>query len=358
MPDTTPRSRRAPLLTAVAASFALVLFVAFAGAVPPQEGTDEAWTIELAAPAPHPSLAYERLDDLETLSCWGCHETIAEEWALTQHGHAWVDGHYQEALKTKRRPQSCYGCHIPTPLHQAPADRFGRKPRPREEEAEKRHFGISCRSCHAGPDDAILGPWGAETDAHKSQQGESFTELGSNRLCLACHKTTVGPVIGVGKDFDLELLEERGMSCVACHMHPVERPAATDDNDQPTAVRKGRSHLLQTPRDPAFLASSFALSARADGGRTLLTIKNRAGHRVPGLVDRKLAFRVEALDAAGAAVAEAEHTIDDVAYLPIFGAVDVALDAQAAKVRVTALHHAPGTDAPIPFLDGVELPVE
>ena len=311
----------------------------------------EAWSMELAEPAPHPSLAYERLPDLETLSCWGCHETIAEEWALTQHAHAWIDPVYQKAIADKRRPQSCHGCHIPSPLHEMPPERFGRKPRPRAEEVEKLHFGVSCRSCHQGPDGTILGPWGAPTDAHTSVKSEHFVEGGSNALCLACHRTTVGPVIGIGKDFELGGLPEREMSCVACHMQAVERPAATDDDDNPTQVRPGRSHLLQTPRDPAFLASSFDLSARVEGEETVLTIANRAGHRVPGLVERRLVMKATALGGGGAELSTGEHTIDDVAYLPLEGSVDLRLQGIATAVRVTGDHLPPGSEEAIRFLE-------
>ncbi len=340
----------------VAASLSLVAaLLAVAAGAAQDDAAGEAWELELAPPEPVNPL--EPIEDLGSLSCRGCHETIADEWAVTLHAHAWVDELYQEALKDKRRPQSCHGSHIPKPHHEMPAERFGRKPPPRTEEEGKLVHGITCRSCHGGPDGTILGPWGAPTDAHESVKSEHFVETGSNALCIACHRTTIGPVIGIAKDFDLARLEERGMSCVGCHMHPVERPAATDDDDNPTAVRPGRSHLLQTPRDPAFLAKSFGLSARNVAGKTSLTIKNRAGHRVPGLVDRRIVLTAEALDGAGAVISTVEHTIDATAYLPLEESIDLRFDAEAARVRVTGLHHMPGREEPVPFLD-VTLDVE
>jgi hypothetical protein len=124
----------------------------------------------------------------------------------------------------------------------------------------------------------------------------------------------------------------------------------------PAPARPGRSHALQTPRDPAFLAQAFALAARRAGGGVALLIENRAGHRVPGLVGRRLVFKVAALDAAGAVLAEAEHAIDDQAYLSVEGAVEVRLSADAAALRVAAMHHAPGDGEGIPFLSAT-LPV-
>ena len=70
-----------------------------------------------------------RLEDWESLDCAACHRAFAEEWAESLHALAWVDPHYQEALRGKRRPQACYGCHVPAPMHQATLpDSFSRKP--------------------------------------------------------------------------------------------------------------------------------------------------------------------------------------------------------------------------------------
>src|SRR5262245_14606896 len=82
-----------------------------------QAGTaGEPWSLALAAPAPHPSLALDPHPALERVDCARCHAAIAKEWSVTQHAHAWIDPVYQTALKDKRRPESCHGCHIPTPL--------------------------------------------------------------------------------------------------------------------------------------------------------------------------------------------------------------------------------------------------
>jgi hypothetical protein len=336
---------------------ACVLAPAALGLARQASPTGEAWTLALAPPAPHAALALEPLPALAQLDCARCHADIAREWSVTQHAHAWIDPVYQKALKDKRRPESCHGCHIPTPLLQEPEDRFGKKPLPRAADEEALELGIGCNACHAGKGGAIHGPFGAPTEAHASVRDERFLGTGSNALCSACHLTTVGPVIGVAKDFELAGLAARGMSCVGCHMQAVERPLGTDAGGAPTEPRAGRSHELQTPRDPAFLAQAFELAARREGGASVLSIKNRAGHRVPGLVDRRITFAVEALDAAGAVLTSAEHTLDATAYLPLEGEASVRLPVDAAALRVAGTHFPSAGQAGIPFLSRtLELP--
>jgi hypothetical protein len=341
---------------------ALSIAAVLTAAAPQQRADDaERWSLELRAVAPHPALALEPLPGADALDCAACHAEIAAEWAETQHAHAWIDPAFREMLATKRRPESCTGCHVPERLLAGDPARFGRKPAPRDEALEPLAHGVSCRSCHEGPDGAMHGPYpvagpdAVATDGHASAQDDRFAG-GSDALCAACHQTTIGPVIGIAKDYRVARLGERGASCVGCHMRPVERPIAADPDapDRAFPVRAGRSHRLQTPRDPAFLAAGFALSARRDGDAAVLRIANLAGHRVPGLVDRSLTFRVEARDATGAVVATAEHVVDATAHLPLEGAVDVRLDVPAAALRVVGEHRAPGHpghDAPIVFLE-------
>lgn len=289
--------------------------------------------------------------DLSGLDCATCHATIAEEWAGTRHATAWIDERYQEELAGKRRPQSCHGCHIPEPMH---LGTLGRKPAPRADEDDPHAFGVTCNSCHQGPDGAMLGPWGAETDAHASAVGESFTSAAaSNQLCISCHRTTIGPVIGIAKDFEVTGQEGKGLSCVGCHMRPVERPAAIVDGEA-GAVREGRSHALQTPRDPRFAALAFGLSARVDGGEIVVVVANQAGHRVPGLTTRSFLFRVDVQAADGSSLGTGELDITNRAYLPADGTHEIRVQpdgGEPARIHVTAHHTTPGVAAPIAILD-------
>ena len=298
----------------------------------------------------------------EDVACADCHREIAEEWAGTLHAQAWIDEVYQKALETKRRPQSCWGCHIPEPLHLAP---LGQKPRPRDDvEEDPRHHGVSCTSCHLGPDGVMLGPFesgpGNEiSGAHDSRQHESFVEgPGQDALCIACHRTNVGPVIGIAKDFELTRQADKGRSCVGCHMPEVERSHAVvtkDDGSVYTApVRPGRRHTLNTPRDPGFLAKAFELEPLPGG--VGLSVGNNAGHRIPGLKTRTMTFRVEALDADGAVLGSAEAVISAKDFLAVDGSLRIPVEtggAAAASLRVVGLHEWLGPPEPQVFVDEV-----
>ena len=215
-----------------------------------------------------------------------------------------------------------------------------------------RAHGIDCAACHEGEDGEMLGPWGIETDAHASAKNESFTTGGGNRLCIACHATNIGPVIGVAKDFNKTAVAKAGGSCVGCHMAPVERAHAIDpETGEAAPVREGRSHHLQTPRDPTFLRQAFRLEAMTRDDVTVVSITNRTGHRVPGLSLRTMEFRLELLDANGKTRAEVRHTIDKRRYLPVDEALEIELDGVGTTVHVLGDHDAPGYRLAVRFLD-------
>ena len=312
---------------------------------------EEDW--DLARPDPRVMLHPAQLSDLDSYDCATCHAEVVQEWAATAHGLSWADEHYQAAVQKKRRPELCYGCHIPEPLLVAGLEK---RPRPRE---QARQLGISCESCHEGPDGVMLGPRGEAVAAHATQRSEYMIGAGSNALCAACHSTNIGPVIGVAKDFVASGQAERGRSCVGCHMAKVERRWAEVPGDDATIpVRLGRSHALQTPRDPAFLRRAFAVEWRTSGKRSRVVLKNRAGHRVPGLIGRELTFRAELLDDAGAVVERAELVLDAQSYLPVDGTVEIRLAESGARVHLVGEHIDPRADEPIPFLDERLSPTE
>lgn len=318
----------------------------------------------LSAPLPAPPAAAgdegpPRMDDgrphraegWEELDCAACHRAQAEEWSESLHALAWVDPHYREELGRMRRPEGCHGCHAPEPLHLGD---LGAKPAPRDGAGEPRALGISCRSCHQGPDGTILGPFGAPTDAHPSVQSPSFMKEGRDALCAACHRTTVGPVLGVARDFEASGLAARGRSCVSCHMPAEPRPAAVPQDGPPGPERVTRSHRVLGPWDREFLAEAFELSARAevgpDGPRTVLVVENGAGHRVPGLLTRSFAVEARLLDGEGATLAEGALEIDARNHLPVDAPLELALPGRGARVAVRVLHRAPGVAEPIEVL--------
>ena len=309
-----------------------------------------AW--DLASPAPVVFITPARLDGLQALSCGECHAAVVDEWASTAHALSWVDETYQEEIGDRRRPELCHGCHVPEPMIGAdgPTDRAVAR-------TTSLHLGVSCDSCHLGPDGEQLGPRGAPTEAHATTRSEWFVGAGSNALCAGCHSSNIGPVVGVAADFLESEQAGRGRSCVGCHMAPVQRAlgatAAGEVPDGAPSARVVRSHALQTPRDPAFLARAFGLAVD-DGGSLLLS--NRAGHRVPGLKGREISFVVEALGPDGALLERVEHTFDTRSYLPVDGEQRVPVAAPATSLRVIGRHRDPRADEPLTFLD-VRLPV-
>ncbi len=292
-----------------------------------------------------------RVEGWESIGCAECHRAIAEEWAESLHGIAWVDPHYQEAIARKRRPEGCHGCHIPERLHLGD---LSKRPRPRDgagEGSEPLHHGITCTTCHGGPDGEILGPWGAETDAHASVRSPSFTGEGRDRLCAACHQTNIGPVVGVARDFLETDQAAKGLSCVGCHMPIVERPAAIGPDGERSEEREVRSHRILGPWDTEFLASAFALSVEVGEDRTRLVIVNQAAHRVPGLTDRSFVVRARLVDEAGKVVDEEELEITTRSHLPVDGVLVSTLAGRGAAVEVELLHRSPGVRDPIVVLE-------
>jgi len=312
---------------------ALLLLLAFASWS--QEARDE-W--RLRAPAPVVALRPERLEGLEGYACASCHAETAREWAASAHGLAWVDEVYQSALQDKRRPQFCHGCHVPEPLLAQ-----GDPPQRPKARDEARDQGVSCEACHLGEGGTILGPRGTPVEAHVSRQSEAMSAAGSIALCSACHGTNIGPVIGVAKDFEESDQAGRGRSCVGCHMAEVTRAFAAGDAPE----RTGRSHALQTPRDPTFLRRAFEVRWDESG----VVIENRAGHRVPGLIGRVLSFRADLMDEAGAVVESVELEIDASAYLPVDGSRVLPLTREGHAVRLVGEHVEPRSDGPVVFLE-------
>lgn len=294
----------------------------------------------LATPAPAVAIRPPLPPGLENYGCVSCHAEVSAEWAASAHGLAWVDEQFKAQLAEKKRPELCYGCHAPEPLLAGELS-----PRP-DVRNGGRELGVHCESCHQDESGAMLGPRGTSVSAHPSKLSEHLRAPGSDALCSACHATNIGPVIGIAKDFASANMAARGLSCVGCHMAEVERSWASD-----APARSGRSHSLQTPRDPAFLRLAFGFEHRVQDGKSVVALKNQAGHRVPGLVGRVLTLRAELLDAAGVQLERQQLAFDEKTYLPVDGTREIRFTRAGARVRLSGVHKDPRAAEPIPFLD-------
>ena len=305
--------------------------------------TQEAPFPSLPAPAPKVLIQPGKLDQLDQLSCTKCHEKIVEEWSSSAHALAWVDPVYQAEIKEKRKPESCHGCHIPQPLS---AGEPGGRPEPRK---DAQHFGVTCDTCHLAADGAMLGPVDVATPTagvHASRRAENLAAPGTNALCASCHRTSIGPVIGIAKDFEASDKAAKGDSCVGCHF-----AAEREVTEAGGAKRLVRSHAMQTPRDPAFLARAFGAKLSVEKGATVVTISNLAGHRVPGLIGREIEFEATLLDAQGKTVKKGAQTIKTDSPIPVSESLRIELAGTGAKVHLVGRHTDPRADKAIVFLE-------
>ena len=238
-------------------------------------------------------------------TCGMCHTEFYEEWSHGLHAEAWTDPIYQESLKSKRKPQNCHGCHIPDDVHK----RLGKKPKPRDSHLDE---GVTCVSCHksTASGDAIMGPFGAQTDAHPTAKNPAFTGAGSNHLCASCHDTKIRPVLPVARDHKAyrEALGDKAKNCVECHMPAVTRHLSVSMvTGKPVGEeRETRRHKILGPGDVEFLAKGFEMGARAADGNVIVSIKNLAGHRIPGLTLREFHIAVRQLGKGSDALSEDE----------------------------------------------------
>ena len=278
-------------------------------------------------------------DPNSAATCGQCHTEFYEEWKGRGHSKAWLSEPYQEQLKPKKKPQACYGCHIPVDVHA----RLGRKPKARD---HLRDEGVTCVSCHksTATGDDILGPFGSTTDAHPCQKSPAFTSSVS-MMCASCHATKIGPVLPLARDHKQyqETLGDEAKSCVECHMPVIERHLAVSIvTGKPVGEKRvTRDHRVLGPRDPEFCRTAFKLAARAERGRDLvITIGNGAGHRIPGLKLRQFAVSISQLGPTGEQLATHEVIISHENEIKVLETrefrFDLADGASRAEVRI---HH-------------------
>ena len=256
-------------------------------------------TDEPTTPDATPATAAVMGEDDTAAACGTCHVDQHSEWKGAAHAKAWIDPIYQKWIdgRTPKSRDNCSRCHVPESVLGA----IGKKPKLRSAHADD---GVTCIVCHKH-EGKIHGPFGAKTDAHVSVQSKFLTAESSSELCNSCHKAPPSPVLPIGKDYDKSYADPQRKTCIECHMPEVERAMAYDPKTKEATgpVRKGRRHSMLGPSDAEFCATAFELSAAVKDGKVVLSVENKAGHRVPGLLIRIFDFEVTQLGADGAKLA-------------------------------------------------------
>jgi nitrate/TMAO reductase-like tetraheme cytochrome c subunit len=264
-------------------------------------------------------------------SCGTCHKVIYEQWKGTSHAEAWSNPLYQASLIGKRRPESCYGCHIPVSIH----DHLGKRPPARQ---EHKHEGVGCAACHVHQG-KVLGSRGTETEAHPGERSKAFGRKASES-CRTCHSTKIGPVLPLGRDFEEAGFVKSGKTCRSCHMPRYRGPIANDpDTGEPVGkARRTRSHVLLGPTDKELMDGAFAFDVDATGARPILRLHNKAGHRIPGLLFRYFEAKFVALDADGKEIWQHEATISGRKPIPVREMLRIEGPERGRQFRVEVRH--------------------
>ena len=72
---------------------------------------------------------------------------------------------------------------------------------------------------------------------------------------------------------------------------------------------------------------------------------------MPGLIGRELHIRAELCDGSGKTIETVEKRIDERAYLPVDGELELPFTKTGASVHVTGRHKDPRATEPVAFLD-------
>lgn len=153
-------------------------------------------------------------------------------------------------------------CHLPRPLA---ITGFGKRTLPR-----RTHFdeGVSCISCHLGPDGGIVGRADRPELPCKPRRSDAFLAVDT---CASCHNQH-----GTTDQWRASSFAKIGSDCSSCHMPEVQR---TRPDKSP---RLGRSHVFPGCHDEAVLRSAARFHVERQGDEVAMTLTNTgAGHNFP-----------------------------------------------------------------------------
>ncbi|MCR9243665.1 MAG: hypothetical protein NXI31_01445 [bacterium] len=193
--------------------------------------------------------------------CQECHQDVYDEWHGSHHQIAFTNPEVRK-LSDDFRKEECMDCHLPRPLA---VTGFGKRTLPR-----RTHFdeGVSCISCHLGPDGGILGRNDRPEAPCAPKRSEDFFAVEACASCHNQHWTT--------DQWRASRYAEEGTTCSDCHMQEVERTRADG------STRMGRSHVWPGGHDKAMLRKAGKFEVSRDGDELVLSLTNvGAGHNFP-----------------------------------------------------------------------------
>lgn len=193
--------------------------------------------------------------------CSECHEAVFDEWYGSHHQIAYTNPEVRQ-LSDDFRKEECMDCHLPRPLA---VTGFGRRTLPR-----RTHFdeGVSCITCHLGPNGGILGRNDRPEVPCKPQASAEFLKV---EACASCHNQH-----GTTDQFRASHFAQLGNDCATCHMPQIERTRKDG------STRMGRKHVWDGCHDVDSLQSASTFASTRDGSELVLTLSNLgAGHNFP-----------------------------------------------------------------------------
>lgn len=193
--------------------------------------------------------------------CKDCHTALYDEWFGSHHQISYTNPEVRQ-LSDDFRKEECMDCHLPRPLA---VTGFGKRTLPR-----RTHFdeGVSCITCHLGPDGGILARNDRPEVPCKPQASTEFLMVDA---CASCHNQH-----GTSDQFRASHFAQLGSDCATCHMPEVER--VRKDGSK----RMGRKHAWAGCHDLTSLQSAGKFTTSVDQGELVLSLKNiGAGHNFP-----------------------------------------------------------------------------
>jgi nitrate/TMAO reductase-like tetraheme cytochrome c subunit len=199
-----------------------------------------------------------KLDLSTSESCRACHEDVYAEWEESYHALSFVDPLVREETQSDNfRVLQCIPCHAPSPVLEHGIGK-GARVVPR---VAFRDEGINCLSCHKIHDQIA-----ATRTVDAPCRPVEVPELRQAALCAPCHNQheTVD-------EWERSSFHAEGVSCLDCHMAPVERTLAD-----------GRSHVFPGSHDGDFLRDALTVEVSAAEEVLHVSLTNHgAGHNFP-----------------------------------------------------------------------------